>query len=275
MIEAYAFLAVFTVQILAMSVLYPARFIKYVRAKVTDVPNEYFAHFSPGVDRHVATERFLTRYRAANTVIAMLGGLLLGWMFRYMRRPDWNEDPVVVLLSVYFLMQILPLFVIGLIGLRYRNVLRGLFLEGKRTAVLQRRGLFDFISPFVVFLAVASYLLFVAFVVYIQREPFPGFALIGVLTLVYALEAFVVYTKLYGKKSSPLETHADRVHMIGVTVKSGVYGCIVCVVFFAFAFTVDLLDLKRWVPFGQSACLVTCTLLCFMGLTAPAPARSG
>lgn len=269
MIEAYAFLAVFTVQVLAMSVLYPARFIKYVRAKVTDLPDEYFAHFSPGVDRNVATERFLTRYLAANTLIAVLGVLLLGWMFSYMRRPDWNEDPVVVLLSVYFLMQILPLFVIGLIGLRYRNVLRSLLLPGKRTAVLQRRGLFDFISPFVVFIAVSSYFLFAAFVIYVQREPFPGFALIGVLTLVYALEAFVVYTNLYGKKSNPLETHAGRVHTIGMTVRACVYGCILCAVFFSFVFTVDLLDQKRWVPFAQSVCLVISTFLCFMGLTAP------
>ena len=91
----------------------------------------------------------------------------------------------------------------------------------------------------------------------------------SVLTLVYALEALVVYTKLYGKKSSPFETHEGHVHTIGQTVKSCVYGCILCVVFFSFIFTVDLLDQKRWVPFAQSVCLVISTLLCFMGLTAP------
>jgi hypothetical protein len=269
MIEAYAFLAAFTAQILAMSVLYPARLIRYVRVQATSFPAELFAQLYPGVDRNLATERFLTRYRAANTVIAVLGCLLLGWLFSHMRRPDWDEDPVVVLVGVYFMMQVLPLGFVAWVGVRGSKVLKRLLLEGKRTAVLQRRGLFDFVPPFIVLLAVLGYFLFVAFVIYVQREPLPGFALIGVLTLTYALQAFVVYTKLYGKKSNPLETHAGRIHMIDLTVKSCVYSCIVCVVFFSFTFTIDLLDLKSWMPFGLSVCLLTCTLLSFMGLTAP------
>jgi hypothetical protein len=40
-------------------------------------------------------------------------------------------------------------------------------------------------------------------------------------------------------------------------------------VFFAFIFTVDLLDLKRWVPLAQSTCFLITTLLCLMSLTAP------
>ena len=38
MFEAHAFLAVFTVQVLAMSVLYPARFSKHVRMQATSLP---------------------------------------------------------------------------------------------------------------------------------------------------------------------------------------------------------------------------------------------
>jgi hypothetical protein len=269
MIEAYAFLAVFTVQILVMSVLYPARFSRYVRVQATSLPAERLAQLYPGVDLDLARERFLTRYRTVNTGIAVLGLLLLGWLFSYMRRPDWDEDPVVALISVYFMMQMLPLFFLAWFGFRFNKVHKRSLLEGKRKATLQRRGLFDFISPFIVFLAVSSYFLLAAFVIYIQSKPFPGFALIGVLTLVYASQAFVVYRALYGKKSNPFETHAGRVHRIGVTVKVNVYGCIVCVVFFAFVFTVDLLDLKRWVPLAQSVCLLITTLLCLMGLTAP------
>jgi hypothetical protein len=269
MIEAYAFLAAFTIQILLATVLHPAWFIRYVRVKATSFPVERFAQLFPGVDRSQSVERFVTLYRAAYAVIAVLGVLLLGWLFNYMRRADWNEDPVIVLHSVYSVMQMLPLVLVTWLGFRFNKVHRHSLLEGKRKAILQRRGLFDFISPFIVFLAVSGYFLFVAFVTYVQREPFPGFALIGVLTLVFASQAFVVYRALYGKKSNPLETHAGRVHTIGLTVKSSVYGFIVCVVFFAFVFTVDLLDLKRWVPLAQSVCLLITTLLCIMSLTAP------
>jgi hypothetical protein len=263
------FLAVFTLQVLAMSVLYPARFIRYVRVQATRLPAERLAQLYPGVDLDLARERFLTQYRMLNMGIAVLGLLLLVWFFSYTRRPDWDDDPLIALLSVYFVMQMSPLGLVAWFGFRFNRVHKRSLLEGKRRALLQRRGLFDFISPFIVFLAVFGYFLFAAFVIYIQREPFPGFALIGTLTLVYALEAFVVYRALYGKKSTPLETHAGRVHTIGLTVKVCVYSCIVCVVFFAFTFMLDLLDLKRWMPFAQSVCLLITTLLCLLALTAP------
>lgn len=269
MIEAYAFLAVFPVQILAMSILYPARFSRYVRVQATSFPAERLAQLYPDVDLDLARERFLTRYRTVNAGIAVLGTLLLGWLFSYMRREGWDEDPVIGLISVYFLMQILPLVFVAWLGFRFNKVRTRSLLEAKRKATLERRGLFDFISPFIVFLALSSYFLFAVFVIYIQPEPFPGFALIGVLTLCYALQAFVVYRALYGKRANPFETHARRVHTIGLTVKVCVYSCIVCVVFFSFTFTLDLLDLKRWMPFAQSVCLLITTLLCLMGLAAP------
>ena len=144
--------------------------------------------------------------------------------------------------------------------------------EGKRTAVLQRRGLFDFVSPFIVFLAVLSYFLFAAFVIYIQQHPFPGFAglinLVGV-TLVYALNAFVVYMMLYGTKRNPFETHAGRLRTIGLAVKSSVYSCIVVVVYLSLNFSLGLLDLQRWEPFALSIFFVICALLASMGFAAP------
>jgi hypothetical protein len=270
MIETYGFLAVFTVQVLAMSVWYPARFSRYVRVQANSLPAERLAQLYPGVDLKLSTERFLTRYRAVNMGIAVLGLLLLGGLFYYMRRLDWKDERVIALSAAYFMMQMLPLMFVSWLGFRLNKVHKRSLLEGKRKATLQRRGLFDFISPFVVFLAVSSYFLVVAFVMYFQREPFPGFGLIGVLTLTYASQAFVVYWTLYGKKANPLVTHAGHLHNIGLAVKTIVYGCILCSLFFAFVFAVDLLDLKRWVPLAQSVCLLITTFLLLMGLSTPA-----
>jgi len=272
MIEAYAFLAAFTVQILTMSVLYPAWFISYVRTQATRLPAERLAQLYPGVDLGHAQERFLTQYRALTTGIAVLGLLLLGWLFSYMRRPDWDDGPVEVLVTVYFFAaQMLPLFLVVWLGVRFNKEHKRSLPEGKRTAILQRRGLFDFVSPFVVFLAVLSYLLFAAFVIYIQQHPFPGFAgliNIGVITLVYAVNACVVYMMLYGKRN-PLETHAGRLHTIGLTVKSSVYSCIVVVVYLSLNFSLGMLDLQRWEPFALSIFLVITALLASMGFIAP------
>lgn len=276
MIETYAFLAGFPIQILAMSVLYPAWFIRHVRVQARRLPTERLAQLYPGVDLALAQERFLTQYRALNAGIVVLGLLLLGWLFSYMRRPDWKEDPVVVLLSVYFVIQMLPICLVAWLGFRFSKAHKRSLLEGKRKAVLQRRELFDFVSPSAVFLAISGYFLFVGFVIYIQREPFPGFALIGVLTLAFALEALVVYRLLYGQKINPFETHADRLHTIALNVKGNVYASIALVVFFSLTFTLDLLDLKRWMPFALSVFFVIVALVCSMSLnTSPRRPEAG
>lgn len=235
------------------------------------MPAERLAQLYPGVDLARAQERFLTQYRALTTGIAVLGLLLLGWLFSYMRRPDWDDGPVTVLVTVYFFAaQVLPLLLVVWIGVRFNKDHKLPLPEGKRKALLQRRGLFDFISPFVVLVAVLSYLLFAAFVIYLRQQPFPGFAgfvNLGGVTLVYALNAFVLYKVLYGKKS-PFETHAGRLHTIGLTVKSSVYSCIVVVVYLSLNLSLRMLDLERWEPFALSIFFVITVLLTSMGFAA-------
>ena len=73
MIEAYAFLAAFAVQILVLSVLIPAWCIRKVRVQVARLPAELLAQTVSGF--------LLTRYRALTLGLAVLGLLLLGWLF--------------------------------------------------------------------------------------------------------------------------------------------------------------------------------------------------
>jgi hypothetical protein len=145
-------------------------------------------------------------------------------------------------------------------------------LEGKRKATLQRRRLFDSISPFVIFVAGLGYLLFAALVIYLRQRSSIGLAALitlGCVTLVYALNAFVVYAMLYGKKPNPYETHAGRVHTIGLVVKSCVYSCIACVVYLSLNLTLVMLDMQRWQPFALSGFFVIAALLSLMGMIAP------
>jgi magnesium-transporting ATPase (P-type) len=169
------------------------------------------------------------------------------------------------------MLQLSPLLFIALFATRYSKLLKKL-LEGKRTAVLQRRGLFDFVSPFIVFLAVLSYFLYVAYVIYLARNPFPGFAgaliNIGGITLIYAVNTFAVYKTLYGRKS-PLQTHSARMHTIGLVVKACVYACILIAASLSLNFTLKLLDLPRWEPFAGSVHFVFFAFLLSMMFTVP------
>jgi hypothetical protein len=259
MIEAYAFLAAFTVQILVVSVLHPAWLTGYARAKA-EVQ-------LPGWDRK-SRERFLTLYRAVNAGIAVLGLVLLGWLFSHMRSPDWDVRPVSLLLREFVVVQILPFVIVSLIGawVKKKALTRAQPLV-HRTASLQRRGLCDFVSPLTVFLAVVGYLLFAAFVICIQRHTSPGlsfYPLFRSVTLIYALNAFGVYWLLYRRKRWPLETSAYRMQAVGVQVKIVVYTSIALIVFISLNVTLRLLDLERWAPFAMSVYLVIIMLICSM-----------
>ncbi|HEU0069043.1 MAG TPA: hypothetical protein VFQ26_07265 [Nitrospiraceae bacterium] len=275
MIEAYAFLAMFTVLILVTSVLYPGRIIKYVRGWARDFSSERFAQLYPGVDYSRTVGRFVTGYRAANIVIAVLGLLLLGWMFTRIQQPYWAGD-VTVPAVVYFFLQMSPLVLITLYALvRYHKVLMQRSQESKRKATLQRRGLFDFVSPFVVYFAVLSYFLFVVYGIWLDLYVYDNTSLsepclkaIVAVTLVYALNAFVIYKYLYGRKN-PLVTHEGRVHTIGVTVKSGVYGSIAVAWFISIFGTLGQPGLREWRPFVLIVFFVVTAILTLMSVTAP------
>jgi hypothetical protein len=265
MIETYAFLGMFTVQIFIGSILGPALYIRRVRADAASFPADRCAELPfPNVDPKLSAERFATRHRALNTGIAVLGMLLLGWLFTDMRRPDWGLGTVLVLTIVYFLAQASPMILMSWKGAKSMKALKSALADGKRKAVLQRRRLFDFVSPSSVCLALLSYFLYAALVVYtIRRSLFPGYVglfLIAVVTLVYAIQAFVVFRVLYGKKHNPLQTHADRIHKIGVAAKSLVHGCIAVSVFESLYLALIVLHSDRWCPFALSAFCVIVAL---------------
>jgi hypothetical protein len=271
MIEAYAFLAAFVVQILVISILQPPWLIRHVRAMAKGFPAERFAQVYPGVDHNKILERYLKVYRLLNMGIVVLGVPLMYWLIGYLRRPDWDDGPVEALVAAYFFLQMAPILFAAWSEVRYKKLLESL-LEGKRSAVLTRRGLFDFVSPITVFLSVSSYFLVVAYVLYIAQDPFPGFAgpfiNIGMITLVYALQAFGVYALLYGRKFNPDVAHETRMRAIGLGVKVLVYASIANAVGTSVNFTLVRLDLQRWEPFAQSAFLVFIVFLIFLVFTA-------
>jgi len=271
MIEAYAFLAAFTVQVLVMTVLIPMWTTRNLRAYAVSSA-EHFAQRYPGVDVALVLERYLAQHRALTSGIAVLGLLLMGWLFSDDWRADWNGDKAGHLTFGYFIVAVvLPTIQLTRFIARFKKEHKPAAV--KRTAFLRRRGLLDFVSPFTVFLAVLSYLLFAVFMFYIEQHPFPGFggaaANIGILTAGYALLAFTVYHLLYGEHRSPFETHVGHVQRIGLAVKGIVYLCIASSVNVTIALALSLLDLKSWGPVTGSLFFTALTFLCYIGFAAP------
>jgi hypothetical protein len=265
MIEVYLFLAVFPVQILGMSVLYPIRFTRLIRTGLKNIPADRLAELYPGVDVGQAHDRFLARYRAVNTVVAVLGLLLLGWFISCMQRSKWDERAVGGMVTAYFFLQCFPITLIAWFTIRFNKVHRRLLREPKRRAILQRRGLFDFVSPLTAFLVVLAYFQFVAFMFYVARHPFPGFGgpflNIGIVSLGYIILGAVVMYLLYGKKMDPLQTHADRMRMIRFVVNFFAWICILTSIFVSLTVARQLLHLEKWGPFAGTVFFSILTLL--------------
>ncbi|HEV2702400.1 MAG TPA: hypothetical protein VGV09_12250 [Steroidobacteraceae bacterium] len=263
MIETYAFLAMFALQILAGSVLCPALFVRRIRADPASFPIERLAKLFPGIHKSTSTGRFLARYRAQNIGIAVLGLLILGWLFIRMQRPGLNEVIVVFLICAYLVLQTSPQVRITRKLGRYYVLLNDSLANGKRKAVLQRRGFFEFISPRLAFLAVLSYLLFAALVLYARQHPYPGFTgsiYLGAITLVYALSAISIFVSLYGRRPKALLSHGDRIHAIGMSVRIWICTCIGLTVFVMLDLTLALLNLTKWSLFELSVFCVICVM---------------
>jgi hypothetical protein len=274
MIEVYLFLATFPVQILGMSVLYPILYARFIRTGLKNFPAERLAKMYPGVDVSQAHERFLALYRAANAIVAVLGLLLLGWLIRYMQRPNWNEGAVGGMVTAYFLLQCSPIIMNTWFAIRFNKVHRRLLPEAKRKAVLQRRGLFDIVSPFTVLLAILAYLQFAAFMFYVARHPFPGFGgpflNIGILSLAYIMLGGCVMYLLYGrKKIHPLQTHTDRMRIVSGVANYYAWILILTSISLSLNVAQKLVDLETWGPFAGNVFFLIITLLNLRTMTPP------
>jgi len=273
MIEAYAFLAAFAAQILVGSVLIPSSLIRYVRGWAIHYGSERFAQLYPGIDYGRWTERFAIRCRAVTIVIAVLGVFLLGWLSTLIRHPDWADD-VTRLAMTYFFLQMSPLVLLCLYAFvrHYKTILQP-SQEPKRKAMLQRRGLFDFVSPFVISLAVVSYIVFVVYGIWLDLHVYGNTTLsrqcliaLGTVTAVYALNAFIIYKSLYGKRN-PLMSNEGRARTIGLRVKSNVYVCIASAWFISLLGTLGQPGLQEWKPFAVTLFVVISMLAGFMEMT--------
>jgi hypothetical protein len=271
MIELYSFLAMFLVQILVISVLYPFRLNRVIQSGLQRIPEDRLADHYPGVDVIGAHGRFLTRYRTANAVVALLGLLLLGWFFGHMQRPDWDQGRVGGMLTAYFFLQNFPVVLFAWFTFRFTKIHRR-SSGTRRKAMLERRALLDFVSPLSLGLAVLSYASFAAFMFYVARHPFPGFAgplaNIGIITLGYVLVGFGMYWQLYGRKTDPLQTHAERMRTMGVMLNVFVWVCIFVPVIVALSIARQMLDLQAWGPFASSAVFLLLGLCSFRTLAA-------
>lgn len=268
MVEMYAFIAAFTTKILILSVLAPVMLVGFLRAQIA----QFIADRAPPIDSAALAQvdRRLRLYRTLGLGTAVIGGLLLVAILRYMLQPDWQAGRLTLVLAFYGLVQGAPLFVAYVSAGRFHGVLKRSLPTEKRKALMQPRGLFDFVSRTTVALAVLVYFLFIAVLLYVEQHPFPGFAGLTVnlvfTTLLYALMALAIYLTMVTMSSSALQAREDRMRSVRWVVNVFVYVCIAQPVVLSLSFTLKLLEMPRLGPALQSVSELIIALLFSLAL---------
>jgi hypothetical protein len=262
MIETYAFFAAFVLQIIALSVLQPIWFAGIWHKEAAVFPAELQSALHERILRH------LPRLRAVEWGIAVFGFAVLGAFIFFVPFQAWDDFA-----RFYLMFQLTPMFVATLVFYRALKEIGRTPPEAKRKAVMQRRGLFDFVSPIAVGIAVVSYFLYVAYLFYIARNPFDGFAGVGVniigMTLTYLVSAVVVWRALYGKRTHLYETHEGRINGMHLAVRMMVYMSIFSVVGMSMDMTIKFLELDRWIPFMSCAGMAVLPVLFYLSFKVP------
>lgn len=203
-------LLAFFSQIFVISALIPLWVKKRIKNLVAQFPPETYPKLYP-----VPTESI---YFAIKTFTLLNGGMVLFGLFILAvtvitgadELLNWDTQSV---LTVFFMMQMMPFINLGFSGLKYQQMMRKVGQPTVRTALLQPRGVLDFVPLHFLVFTLLSLLLYIALVIYVQNNPFPGFAgywniLFVALTNVFYY--FMIHRIIGGKKHNPHQTHEDR-----------------------------------------------------------------
>ncbi|WP_339860504.1 hypothetical protein [Paremcibacter congregatus] len=243
------FYLIFISQIFLLSYYFPKKImgrIKYICAKYppADYPKLYPGSAATKIPGH------LIFYKALNGAAFLIGLLLLIWGMATGYRPEGHGEETIV--TFYAVLQYASLILLSIWEFRNFKKMRQLNNSTTRTADLQPRRLFDFLSPGWFMLAAVLLLMTLVFTYTVTdftenglSDVFAKFA--GpVLVNVY----FLVFGRwfIYGRKLNPHQTAEDRRREITISVKSMVFTSIMISLFFIADEAVKTFDMAHLQP---------------------------
>ena len=246
------FYTVFLSQVVLISFYFPRVVLSRLRYVVeTYPPSDYPRLYPVPMD---VVERAQRNYRYMN-LLALLAGLALVVIGVYSPSEDMLNWDSISVLGIYFLLQYSPMIIAATAGFTYFNLMRKTDSRSTRTAQLQRRRLFDFVSPTIVGTAIFAYFAFVLFIIYIRQFEFPwfgGYSNIFGMTAVNVFFAAMIVRTLYGKKKDPYQAYEDRMRQIELVLKILFLSSIMATLFITIAVTLHAFELQHLIPVSLS-----------------------
>ena len=249
------FYLVFLSQILLISFYFPRRILSQMKHVFDNYPPSDYPRLYPKPIEYYGKRR--RHYRVMNSLILLVGLLILAGLAAYPASVKWGDRSDFYSYSsiafLYFFLQFIPTLFLDISSLKCFKLMR--YANSSRKAELKPRRLFDFVSPGVLGMAVAIYLAFWIFIIYVRTfefDWFGGFGNILGATVMNAFFALAVFWQIYGKKRDPHQAGEDRKRQISILIHICVFVSIAATVFVAISVTLSALDLRNFQPVAQS-----------------------
>jgi hypothetical protein len=265
MSENILFYLVFLSQIFLVSYYYPKEILERISYVIKTYPvDKYPKLYIKHPDYYQLGQ---TIFKIINYIILALGLLIIFAVGIWDSKSRGKVSEAIP--AAYFFLQMVPMIMMEISGFAYFKLMRKTDIRTKRTADLQPRRFFDFVSPFALGLALIMFVACILF--YHNLEPLrisvenDTFIILLTLLLTNILFAGIIFWNLYGKKRDPYQDGPDYKKQVKMTVKSLIYTSIVASAFLIINKAIDTYNLDFMQPVLMSAYL---QFIIFIGLGA-------
>jgi hypothetical protein len=192
-------------------------------------------------------------YALVNRIMFVVGFSLISAMIMW----DYNTtDEISQMIPwAFFMLQMTPMMWLEVSEHKYFKAMRAANTQTTKKASFQPRKLFDFVAPYLLALAIISFV-FAVFMIYLKSGWDKG-ALMKILVILVSdmVMGFVVYINIYGKKQNPYQSSHDRNNQIKVIVKSIFLVIIALHLFLAVQIVIDIFEINFIEPAVMSVYL--------------------
>ena len=245
----YLFYPFFLVQIALISWYLPGRMSAHMSSVLEKYPpDEYPKLYPHSLDQYVTSQR---RYRMVNNAIAVIGLALVGLMLFVVDHSSFADDGFIseAWPAFYGMLQFLPLLYLEFAASSQLKLMRDNNASTKRSADLQPRRLFDYVSPqllvVAIIAAVAAFTFEMAlhdFIWSVER-----LQRLAILLLVNGFFLVIGYSLLRGKKPDPYQSSDDRARLVRRNLRSLLFTSIAISLFAVYqsldsVYDIDYLD---------------------------------
>jgi hypothetical protein len=246
------FFVVFGMQVFLMSRYYPKRILNRMDYIFKNYPIETYSKLYP--DGYEKALKGKIVFSLISNAIFALGVLLIAALLIFVFKGEASLHKFGFVPLAFGMFQAIPLFMLELSGLKAFKKMRILNTDTKRSAELNPRGLFNFVSPFR--LALTILLFFTCIFIVLKLNGFnmgeEQAILIGSMCLANSLFIALGYRLIHGKKMDPHQSTEDRYKTTSVVILSYTSISMLISVFFVFSISSNVLSLEMWEPIFNS-----------------------